>query len=121
MLSVEMNSRGFGSAIPQICVTLPLTLSKAMTTDEVTCRRCSIIRVNALCRLYDEGFREENDKAIENLKSLVKIAKERGYPDGVNVLFPSLSHDRVRRLCWNISSLLNDQDFLKNGVKLDGR
>ena len=92
-----------------------------MTTNEGTCRRCSVIRVNALCRLYDEAFQDQNDRAEKQLTSLVKIAKERGYADGIKVLFPSLASDYVRKLCWNVSSLLTDQDFLYHGVNINGR
>jgi hypothetical protein len=54
------------------------------------------------------------------LESLVKAAKDRGYPDGMRILLPDLAPDHVRRICWNISSLLTEQDFLHHGVSYDG-
>jgi len=88
--------------------------------DERVCRRCSVKNVNALCRLYDEGFRDNDDNSKDILKTLVQIARERGYPEGGKVLLPGLTPGYVRRICWNISSLLKDQDFLRNGVSFDG-
>ena len=92
-----------------------------MTSNEGTCRRCSVIRVNTLCRLYDKAFNDQDSHAGKQLKSLVKIAKERGYADGMKVLSPSLTSDYVRKLCWNVSSLLTDQDLLYHGVNVNGR
>jgi hypothetical protein len=89
--------------------------------DDITCRRCSVLRVNALCRLYEEGFRDKIDQSRAQLKSLVKSAEKRGYPYGSKILFPDLAPDQVRRMCWNISSLLTDQDFQRLGVSLNGQ
>lgn len=88
--------------------------------EKVSCRRCSVLRVNALCRLYEEGFRDGSEQSVKQLKSLVSISKERGYNDGTLVLNPDLEPDYVRRICWNISSLLNDKDFVRLGVSLNG-
>ena len=85
---------------------------------DVSCRRCSVVRVNILCRLYDEGFRDSQDRSKNQLISLIKIAGDRGYPEGRDILTPALSSDHVRRVCWNISSLLTDQDFLRHGVPI---
>jgi hypothetical protein len=89
--------------------------------DNVSCRRCSVLRVNALCRLYEEGFRDKMYQPQVQLKSLVKTAEERGYPYGSKILFPDLAPDQVRRMCWNIASLLIDKDFQRLGVSLNGR
>lgn len=88
--------------------------------EKVTCRRCSVLRVNTLCRLYKEGFTESNEDSKRHLKSLVNISKEKGYKEGELVLDPDLELDHVRRICWNISSLLTDQDFHRLGVSLNG-
>jgi hypothetical protein len=88
---------------------------------EGTCRRCSVLRVNTLCRLYDEGFRDNDERAKKRLRSLVESARKRGYGEGHKVLVPDLPPQIVRKFCWNISSLLTDQDFLRHGVSLDGR
>jgi hypothetical protein len=77
--------------------------------------------VNVLCGLYEEGFNDNIEQSRKQLQSLVTIAKERGYPDGINILAPSLAADYVRKICWNISSLLTDMDFKRYGVPIDGR
>lgn len=89
--------------------------------ENMSCRRCSVIRVNALCRLYDEGFYEGNERSLKQLTSLTKISLKRGYKDSELILSPGLSSDYVRRICWNISSLLTDQDLNQHGVSFDGR
>ena len=89
--------------------------------NERTCRRCSVVKVNLLCGLYDEGFRDNLEESRKRLKALVTIAKDRGYPEGTNILSPSLEPDYVRKLCWNISSLLTDMDFQRYGVSVNGR
>jgi hypothetical protein len=58
---------------------------------------------------------------VKQLRSLVETARKRGYEQGQKVLVPDLAPHDVRRICWNISSLLTDQDFLQHGVSLDGR
>ena len=78
------------------------------------------MRVNILCRLYDEGFRDMDPRSKTQFESLVRIAKDRGYSDGMRILLPGLAADHVRRVCWNVSSLLTDQDFLNHGVSPDG-
>lgn len=90
-------------------------------TDDVSCRRCSVLRVNALCRLYAEGFNDKMNQSQAQLKSLVKTAKERGYSYGSKILAPDLAPEKVRRICWNISSLLTDKDFQRLGVNLNGQ
>ena len=88
---------------------------------EGTCRRCSVLRVNTLCRLYDESYHDHDERSKKRLRSLVETARKRGYGEGHKVLVPDLPPQDVRRICWNISSLLTDQDFLQLGVSLDGR
>ncbi|MFC1840118.1 hypothetical protein ACFL1N_11100 [Thermodesulfobacteriota bacterium] len=90
-------------------------------TEKVTCRRCSVLRVNTLCRLYEEGFIESNEDSRKQLITLVNISKERGYNEGALVLNPDLKKDHVRKICWNISSLLTDKDFNRHGVSLNGK
>ena len=89
--------------------------------EKVTCRRCSVLRVNTLCRLYDEGFTENDESSKKHLKALVLISKERGYSDGDFILNPGLESHYVRKICWNISSLLNDKDFKRLGIPLNGK
>ena len=79
------------------------------------------MRVNTLCRLYDEGFNEGNERSLKQLTSLTKVSLKRGYKDSEVILAPGLAPDYVRRICWNISSLLKDQDLIQHGVSFDGR
>jgi hypothetical protein len=79
-----------------------------------------VIRVSTLCRLYEEAFHNHDARSKEQLETLIKTARDRGYADGVKILLPSLSPDFVRKICWNVSSLLTQQDFLLVGVNTDG-
>lgn len=79
-----------------------------------------MVRVNLLCGLYERGFKENNDVARGRLKSLVDLAAKRGYKDGVSVLYPDLPEEIVRKVCWNISSLLTEEDFISCGVSVNG-
>jgi hypothetical protein len=85
------------------------------------CRRCSVVRVNTLCRLHKQGVEENDPEARKELEVLVKLATERGYADGVRVLKDGLEASVVRSLCWNISSLLTDHDFTARGIDLGTR
>ncbi|MCF8061756.1 MAG: hypothetical protein K9M82_04500 [Deltaproteobacteria bacterium] len=85
------------------------------------CRRCSVVRVNTLCRLYEQGVETGDRQARKDLEFLVGIAADRGYVDGEGVLQPGLAPSAVRALCWNISSLLTDHDFETRGIDLETR
>lgn len=76
-----------------------------------TCRRCSVNRVNMLCGLYDRAYREDMPESRKAFQALVELAGKRGYPKGMDILQPGLSEKAVRKLCWNISSLLTDDDL----------
>jgi hypothetical protein len=79
-----------------------------------------VVRVNLLCSLYEQGFKENDDVARGRLKTLVDLAGKRGYRDGASLLYAELSEEFVRKVCWNISSLLSDNDFSSCGVSLNG-
>ncbi len=79
------------------------------------------MRVNALCKLYDEGNRKNDSKAKKLLHFFVDLARERGYAGGTKILVPGLTEDLARKACWNISSLLTNQDFAFKGMDIDGR
>lgn len=85
------------------------------------CRRCSVVRVNTLCRLHRQGVEENDPDARKNLEALVRLAAERGYAAGPGVLKDGLEASAVRSLCWNISSLLTDHDFTSRGIDLGAR
>ena len=85
------------------------------------CRRCSVVRVNTLCRLHKQGVEENDPEARKQLEVLVKLATDRGYAEGDRVLRDGLEVSVVRSLCWNISSLLTDRDFTSRGIDLGTR
>ncbi len=82
------------------------------------CRRCSVVRVNTLCRLHEQGFKGGDREARKALKALVSLAADRGYMEGKRVLQAGLDPSALRALCWNISSLLTDDDFQSRGIEL---
>jgi hypothetical protein len=86
-----------------------------------TCKRCSIARVNALCQLYEEAFVDDDPNSLDHLQSLVKLAQNRGFGNGRQILRPGLGKSKVRTMAWNISSLLYNDDLLSLGIPLDGR
>ena len=85
------------------------------------CRRCSVVRVNTLCRLHKQGVEKKDPAARKDLEALVKLAADRGYAGGDRVLRAGLEASVVRSLCWNISSLLTDRDFTTRGIDLGTR
>jgi hypothetical protein len=67
-------------------------------------------RVNLLCELYDKAYRQDDREVRKTFQSLVDMAGRRGYPKGLDVLQSGLAEKTVRKICWNISSLLSDED-----------
>lgn len=84
----------------------------------ITCRRCSVVRVNTLCRIYDKAYKEGDPKALESLTKLVQLAKERGYPQGMVLLQRGLTSSTIRPICWNVSSVLTDYDLESMAYKV---
>ncbi|MBF0550177.1 MAG: hypothetical protein HQK60_06550 [Deltaproteobacteria bacterium] len=89
--------------------------------QDATCRRCSVNRVNSLCQLYEEAYVKNDPLAQKQIKALVDLAEHRGYKEGCQILIASLSEETVRKISWNVCSLLTDDDFKKNGVNTYGR
>jgi hypothetical protein len=85
------------------------------------CRRCSVVRVNTLCTLYEKGFENGDRAARKSLEALVALAADRGYEEGKRALQAGLDPSVLRPLCWNISSLLTDHDFESRGIDLGTR
>jgi hypothetical protein len=83
----------------------------------ITCKRCSVVRVNLLCDLYEKGCEGNDGKALEDLTSLVRLARERGFEGGQVLLSPGLGRSVSRPVCWNVSSLLTDEDLERLGYK----
>jgi hypothetical protein len=86
-----------------------------------TCKRCSVTRVNVLCELYQRAFVDGDVRAGTDLAKLTALATERGYRQGSEALQPGLSESTVRSLCWNISSLLEDEDLARLGYNSGGK
>lgn len=80
-----------------------------------------MVRVNTLCRLYEQGIRNGDRRSTEDLEALVKTAVERGYALASQVLEAGLDSSVVRRICWNISSVLTDRDLQIRGIDLGSR
>ena len=85
-----------------------------------TCKRCSVTRVNVLCELYERAYHDNEDKSRQDLGKLVTLAADRGYWQGRDVLAPGLDESKVRSLCWNISSVLTEEDLERLGYR-DGK
>ncbi len=85
------------------------------------CRRCSVVRVNTLCRLHEQGFEGGDPKALKRLETLTALAADRGYGEAKRLLQADLDPSQVRSLCWNVSSLLTDHDFQSRGIDLGNR
>lgn len=85
--------------------------------DTQSCRRCSITRVNVLCELHELAYLQGDLHAKKMLEQLVSLACMRGYPEGEKIIKNDLPKQTVRSLCWNISSLLTDEDFTRLGLK----
>lgn len=80
------------------------------------CRICTVLHVNTLCRLYEQGIQDGNTKGNQDLKTMVKLAHERGCQPGKEVLERGLDPSVVLQICWNISSVLEDRDFEARGI-----
>ncbi|MGD8385861.1 MAG: hypothetical protein PVG49_01875 [Desulfobacteraceae bacterium] len=89
--------------------------------EKAFCRRCSVVRVNTLCRLYEKGIMNGDRRAEEDLRALAKTALGRGYAQANQVLETGLDPSAVRRMCWNISSVLTDRDLEIRGIDLGCR
>lgn len=82
-------------------------------TEEGYCSRCSVQRVNALCRQYELAFHRNDADALRKLRAIVALCRSKGYRNGAAVLQPGLSEREVRPVFWNISSFLTDRDVLR--------
>ena len=84
-----------------------------------SCKRCSVTRVNALVTAYRQAHVSGEQGGMNKLKQVVAVTK-REYPDGSELLSPGLGEQELRKLCWNISSFMRDQDVERIlGIKLN--
>ena len=75
-----------------------------------TCKRCSINRVNTLVAAYHRAFTRNEEAYREKLKKVVQWVKTQGF-EARELLYPGLSDQDLRALCWNVSSFLEDEDI----------
>lgn len=89
-----------------------------------TCKRCSVKRVNALVEAYRKahgggggggkvgggGGDGSNQLDMHRLREVVKLCRGRGYQPAAGLLQPGLNGRRLRALCWNVSSFLQDRE-----------
>jgi len=81
-----------------------------------SCVRCSVDRVNILCRLYEEAITQDGTSSQNDLESLIHLAETRGYNRGYDIRSYGLAKKALRSVCWNISSLLTDEDMRSRGL-----
>lgn len=86
-----------------------------------TCKRCSVTRVNILCKIYEQSFHEKDKKAERHLSQLVKLAADRGYEEGLELINGIKEEAQVRSICWNVSSVLTDDDLKRLGYPTNRR
>jgi len=75
-----------------------------------TCKRCSVKRVNALVEAYGKAHRDGDNPDLHRLREIVKLCLNRGYQPAAGLLQPGLEGRRLRALCWNVSSFLQDRE-----------
>lgn len=76
-----------------------------------SCKRCSVKRVNALSEAYCKAFDLGEEKALRGLKDLVRLAGQKGMPDGKSLIRPGLLEPELRAVCFNLSSFLEDSEL----------
>ena len=76
-----------------------------------SCKRCSVKRVNALSEAYGKAFRPGEERTLRGLKDLVRLAGQRGMPNGKSLTRPGLVEPELRAMCFNVSSFLEDEDL----------
>jgi hypothetical protein len=86
-----------------------------------TCKRCSVLRVNALCKLHERAITNQDPGAYKQLKAMVGLAARRGYAGGRPLLGNSLPDEAVRSLSWNVASVLTDDDLHQAGIEVTRR
>lgn len=76
-----------------------------------TCKRCSVARVNALIKAYDRAHGQGSPARLHDLRRIIQLCGQRGFPEGAELLRPGLDRRQLRALCWNVSSFLEDSDL----------
>lgn len=78
--------------------------------SDLTCKRCSVTRVNALVRAYHAAHAPDGKHQMDQLLELCSICQERGFKSALELLDAGLSEKNLRALCWNVSSFLKDNE-----------
>ncbi len=84
-----------------------------MTTEDRTCKRCSVARVNSLVEAYRQAHGHGDQRRLKSLDRVAAEVKAQGYDQAVELLRPGLDDKTLRALCWNVSSFLTDQDMVR--------
>ncbi|MBI4763314.1 MAG: hypothetical protein HY787_01740 [Deltaproteobacteria bacterium] len=79
--------------------------------EDRSCKRCSVTRVNNLCKVYEKAHQNNHPGALNELRKVVHLVKARGYQDGIRLLNPGLAGQDLRAFCWNVSSFLEDEEL----------
>lgn len=75
-----------------------------------TCKRCSVARVNLLCKAYEKAHADRSEPLLAALRQVGNLAKQRGYEGAGVLLVPGMNEKDLRSHCWNISSFLLDEE-----------
>jgi hypothetical protein len=75
-----------------------------------TCKRCSVARVNLICKAYQKAHGEQGESALSALRKIDDLVKTRGFGGAAMLLLPGLGEKDLRAHCWNISSFLQDEE-----------
>lgn len=87
-------------------------------TPDRSCKRCSVARVNALIKAYNQAH-DGSEPFLPGLRRLSRICQDKGYSGAERLLRPGLDEKALRALCWNVSSFLEDHEVESSlGVKL---
>jgi hypothetical protein len=82
-----------------------------MSLDEDrTCKRCSVTRVNALVKAYEQAHQEGGQPWLSRLRQVDQLCQGRGFREAGRLLRPGLEGQGLRSLCWNVSSFLSDEE-----------
>ena len=79
--------------------------------EDRSCKRCSVTRVNNLCKSYEKAHQDNHPGALDELRKVVSLVKPRGYQEVIRLLNPGLAGQELRAFCWNVSSFLEDEEL----------
>lgn len=87
---------------------------------DLTCKRCSVTRVNALVEAYQQTHSSDDHSWRRRLRQVETLCKSRGFSQAGRLLQPGLTDKKLRALCWNVSSFIKENEAETIlGIKLD--